>query len=85
MSSRAAGILGQNEFGEIMKTGSLVSVETAKHMVNLSQVQRTSFSDKILEMVMERGFERVTDRVVVPRRRRDDEDKVDDVLFFQKQ
>eukprot|EP01036_Dinobryon_divergens_P031277 gene31277-40647_t len=84
VSSRAAHVVGQPFFGKILKSGeekAVVAVETSKFLVPLSKNMRSGFNAKIEEYALKSGLNRLP-QAPVRRRRRDENDLEDDVLFF---
>lgn len=83
VSSRGAQVANTPAFQQLMKStgkGSVVALETSKFLVPLSKKARQDFNDKLLEYSVGSGWMRAPAKVF--RRRRDEEDKVDDIMFF---
>jgi hypothetical protein len=81
VSSRAAQVLAEINFKSLCRDQhTLVAVETAKHLVPLKADVQAALIAKEEELAVQLGFQRVT--APVPRRRRDEADQEDDVIFF---
>lgn len=83
VSSRAAQNVDLPYFQQIMRhegKGSVVSVETSKFLVPLSKKIKEEFNNKVDEYASAKGWAKRTPRS--HRRRRDEEDLEDDVLFY---
>eukprot|EP00598_Pedospumella_elongata_P001843 CAMPEP_0184974752 /NCGR_PEP_ID=MMETSP1098-20130426/6140_1 /TAXON_ID=89044 /ORGANISM="Spumella elongata, Strain CCAP 955/1" /LENGTH=593 /DNA_ID=CAMNT_0027497375 /DNA_START=40 /DNA_END=1821 /DNA_ORIENTATION=- len=89
VSSRAAQVLGEDNFTQLFRATEdgtakpgkvLVAVETAKHLVPLKKDVQVALCAKEEELAGKIGLKRIS--APVPRRRRDELDLEDDVIFF---
>ncbi|KAJ1431636.1 hypothetical protein B484DRAFT_395391 [Ochromonadaceae sp. CCMP2298] len=80
VSSRSAQILQDKEFASVCRSGAVVAVETAKFLVPLGRDVKAAMTLKEQELAAELGFRCIPPPV--PRRRRDEKDFEDDVVFF---
>jgi Domain of unknown function (DUF4471) len=86
VSARSAQCIQAPSFGKLLKSpngdrgGGLMAVETAKFLVPLSKKLQSDFKDKEVEYAASHGWKKILPPV--SRRRRDELDLEDDVLFF---
>ena len=83
VSARAASCTEHDWFAQLVKPGTgLVAVESSKFLVPLSREQKAEFVRKEEGFAAKHGWTRITPPPVF-RRRRDEADNEDDVLFFK--
>jgi hypothetical protein len=86
VSSRASGVLTKPYFTESLQSGptgrgAVVSIETSKFIVCIPRKSKEEYNKKIRDYAMANRWTEIQPKI--PRRRRDEEDKVDDVIFFR--
>jgi len=83
VSARAASCVEPDWFARLVKPATgVLAVESGKFIVPLSKEQRAEFTSKENGYATAHGFRRM-DKAPVSRRRRDENDTEDDVLFFR--
>lgn len=84
VSARAASCLEHEWFAQVLREDGLglVAVETAKFLVPLTRDQKTEFAAKEETFAAKHNWTRMV-APPVPRRRRDEQDLEDDVVFFR--
>jgi len=84
VSARAASCLEHEWFAQVLREDGLglVAVETAKFLVPLTKDQKTEFAAKEETFAAKHNWTRMA-APPVPRRRRDEQDLEDDVVFFR--
>eukprot|EP01039_Chlorochromonas_danica_P005549 gene5549-6111_t len=86
VSSRSAEVVGQPGFDQLFRSSperpALLAMETAKFLVPFAQKTKTQVASKIEELATSINLERIEESPVL-RRRRDERDLEDDVLFFK--
>jgi hypothetical protein len=71
----------QDLCSHLLREQAVVALETAKHMVPLRSASRAEFQTKLEQLAANQGWTAVQP---VFRRRRDENDLMDDILFFKK-
>ena len=83
VSARAASCVEQDWFAKMLKEGTgVVGIESSKFLVPLSHEQKADFALKEGAFAAKHGWTRLTPPPVF-RRRRDENDDADDVLFYR--
>ena len=89
VSARSAQCIQTSSFSKLLKApsegsgGGLIAIETAKFLVPLSKKMQADFRDKEEEYAASHGWKKIPPPVY--RRRRDELDLEDDVIFFVNQ
>ena len=81
VSARAAACMNEEKVRAVFGPKCVVAVETGKFMVPLHKEAKVEFVQKEVEYVCAGGKLSLID-APVPRRRRDEQDMEDDVIFF---